>query len=320
MEFATNMKLALGPVLYYWQRDALFEFYERIAGSPVDIVYLGETVCSKRHTFRLEDWLAVAQKLAASGKQVVLSTQALIESESDLKTLRRQAENGDYLVEANDMGAVRLMSGKRFVAGPHINTYNPQTLALLAELGAQRWVMPVEMSCRMLTDMLTERPQDMETEVFAYGRLPLAFSARCFTARHYNLPKDDCQFRCMDHAGGLTLKTREGQPFLALNGIQTQSSSVYNLVAELEGMQQLGVDVVRVSPQPFHTEKILALFRERLDGSLPGADAQKQMTHLMPDEACDGYWHDRPGIEQTSIEQMGVLKQTGFDRPQSTNT
>jgi collagenase-like PrtC family protease len=93
-----DMKLALGPVLYYWQRDALFEFYEQIAAAPVDIVYLGETVCSKRHNFRLDDWLEVAKNLAASGKQVVLSTQALIESESDLKTLRRQAENGVYTV------------------------------------------------------------------------------------------------------------------------------------------------------------------------------------------------------------------------------
>jgi O2-independent ubiquinone biosynthesis protein UbiV len=298
---AVNMKLALGPVLYYWQRDALFEFYERIAAAPVDIVYLGETVCSKRHTFRLEDWLEVAKNLAATGKQAVLSTQALIESESDLKTLRRLAENGSYTVEANDMGAVRLLSGKGFVAGPHINTYNPQMLALLAELGARRWVIPVEMSRRMLSDMLAVKPPGMETEVFAYGRIPLAFSSRCFTARHYNLPKDDCQFRCLDHTGGLTLKTREGQPFLALNGIQTQSSRVYNLIAELEGMQQLGVDVVRVSPQPFHTEQILALFRHRLDGGMSGPDAVQQMARLMADETCDGYWHGRPGIEQAGI-------------------
>jgi len=308
-----NVKLALGPILYYWQRDALFEFYERIEAAPVDIVYLGETVCSKRHTFRLEDWLEVAKNLAASGKQVVLSTQALIESESDLKTLRRLTENGSFAVEANDMAAVRLLSGKEFVAGPHINTYNPQTLALLAELGAKRWVIPVEMSRQMLTDMLAGKPQGMETEVFAYGRLPLAFSARCFTARHYNLPKDDCQFRCLDHSCGLTLKTREGQPFLALNGIQTQSSKVYNLVAELEGMQQLGVNAVRVSPQPFHTEKILALFRQRLDGNLSGPEAGQQMARLMPDEPCDGYWHARPGIEQVVI-----ASQAGFDRPLST--
>jgi collagenase-like PrtC family protease len=169
------------------------------------------------------------------------------------------------------------------------------------------------MSRQMLTDMLARKPQGMETEVFAYGRLPLAFSARCFTARHYNLPKDDCQFRCLDHACGLTLKTREGQPFLALNGIQTQSSKVYNLVEELEGMQQLGVDVVRVSPQPFHTEKILALFRQRLAGSLSGPEAGQQMARLMPDEPCDGYWHARPGMEQVAIPN-----QAGFGRPLST--
>ena len=295
------MKLALGPILYYWQRDALLEFYEQIADSPVDIVYLGETVCSKRHLFRLEDWLAVAQKLAECGKEVVLSTQALIESESDLQTLRRLAENGKFMVEANDMGAVHLLSGKGFVVGPHINTYNPDTLSLLAELGAKRWVMPVEMSRPMLSDILSGKPQGMETEVFAYGRLPLAFSARCFTARHYNLPKDDCQFRCLDHAYGLTLKTRDGKPFLALNGIQTQSSSIYNLMAELEGMEQVGVDVVRVSPQPFHTGKILSLFRQRLDGNLTGSDASQQIKRLMPDQPCDGYWHAKAGIEQIGL-------------------
>ncbi len=303
------MKLALGPILYYWQRDTLLEFYERIAESAVDIVYLGETVCSKRHTFRLEDWLEVAQKLAATGKEVVLSTQALMESEADLQTLRRLTENGNFAVEANDMGAIRLLSGKKFVVGPHINTYNSQTLTLLAELGAKRWVMPVEMSRQMLSDVLTGKPQGMETEVFVYGRLPLAFSARCFTARHYNLPKDDCQFRCLDHSYGLTLKTREGQPFLALNGIQTQSSSIYNLVTELESMKQAGVDVVRVSPQPFHTEKILALYRQRLDGKLSGTEAGQQMARLMPDEPCDGYWHARAGIEQVGSD-FGKLKST----------
>jgi len=46
------MKLALGPILYYWERETTFSFYDEIAASPVDIVYLGETVCSRRHTLR----------------------------------------------------------------------------------------------------------------------------------------------------------------------------------------------------------------------------------------------------------------------------
>lgn len=297
------MKLALGPILFYWERDTTFNFYDEVAASPVDIVYLGEAVCSRRHTLRTEDWLELADKLAAAGKEVVLSTLALIESESDLKTLRRITGNGKFLVEANDMGAVHQLSAAKipFVAGPHINTYNPQTLGLLAELGAKRWVMPVEMSREALTHMQATRPTGMETEVFAYGRLPLAFSARCFTARHYNLPKDDCQFRCMDFANGLTLKTREGQPFLALNGIQTMSASIYNLIGELDAMRATGVDVVRVSPQAFHTDKIIKLYRDTLDGKLTAQAAAQQMTKLMFDQPCDGYWHGKPGIEQSYL-------------------
>ena len=51
------MKLSLGPVLYYWTREALFDFYAGVADSAADIVYLGEVVCSRRHNLRLDDWL-----------------------------------------------------------------------------------------------------------------------------------------------------------------------------------------------------------------------------------------------------------------------
>lgn len=292
------LKLALGPVLYYWSRETLLQFYGEIARTPVDIVYLGETVCSRRHTLRTDDWFELAERLAQAGKEVVLSTQALLESESDLKTLRKLAANGRFLVEANDMGAVRLLAGTPFALGPHINLYNPPTLHYLAALGARRWVAPLEMSRLALQTMQRQRPKEMETEVFAYGRMPLAFSARCFTARHHNLPKDDCQFRCLDYPDGLTLRTREGRPFLALNGIQTQSAGVCNLICELAGMRALGVNVVRISPQAHHTEKIIRLFRDCLEGELAPQTAADQMTRLMPGHACDGFWHSRPGLEQ----------------------
>ena len=292
------MKIALGPVQYYWSRLAMMQFYEAIASAPVDVVYLGEVVCSRRHELRLPDWLDIADMLAASGKEVVLSTQILLESGKDMTTLREIANNGRYRVEANDMGAVHLVQDTPFVAGPWLNVYNPPTLDVLAERGAQRWVMPLEMSRDGLEVMQAERPSSMQTEVFAYGRMPLAFSARCFTARNRNFPKDNCQYVCMEHPDGLTLKTREGQPFLVLNGISTQSALVYNLIDEVDALRALKVDVLRLSPQSQHTAEIAGLFHDVIEGRLRGADALETMRPMMPDEPCNGYWHGQPGLDR----------------------
>jgi collagenase-like PrtC family protease len=289
------MNLSLGPLLYYWSRDDILAFYDQAAIWPVERIYLGESVCSRRHLLRLPDWLALAKELAAAGKEVVLSSQTLIESESDLKMLRRIIGDGHFLVEANEWGAVRLLSQARvpFVAGSTLNIYNHETLDLLAGLGARRWLPPVEMSGAALRSLLKHAPAGIETEVFAYGKLPLAYSARCFTARHFNLPKDDCQFRCLDYPDGLPLATREGEPFLTLNGIQTQSAGVYNLIGELPSLRELRVASLRLSPQSRHMGRIVEAFQQALEGEAIPAD----LPRLMPGPAVDGYWHGRAGLE-----------------------
>ncbi len=298
-----RMKLAVGPLLYYWPRREVLAYYDSLAVSAADVVYLGEVVCSRRHELRLPDWLAIARMLAASGKEAVLATQALIESESDLKTLRRITGNGEFTVEANDMGAVHLLAGAApFVAGPHLNIYNRATLELLRELGAVRWVPPLEMSRAMLRELLREMPAAPATEVFAYGRMPLAFSARCFTARRYNLQKDNCDFRCIEHPEGLLVRTREGHPFLALNGIQTQSAAVWNLLPFLPELKELGVSVLRVSPQPQHTAEVLELFRSCIEDATSIEETTRRLAPLMPDGACDGYWRARPGMEAAGFQ------------------
>lgn len=291
------MNLSLGPLLYYWSRDDTLAFYAEAANWPLARVYLGESVCSRRHLLRLPDWLELAEKITAAGKEVVLSTQTLIESESDLKTLRRIVDDGRFRVEANEWGAVRLLSkaGIPFIAGPTLNVYNHETLDVLAGLGARRWLPPVEMSRATLAALLERAPAGIETEVFAYGRLPLAYSARCFTARHYNLPKDDCQFRCLDHPDGLQLSTREGEAFLALNGIQTQSAGVYTLIGELPALRELGVASLRLSPQSRHMARVVDAFQAALAGEPIPAD----LTRLMPGAPVDGYWHGRAGLENS---------------------
>lgn len=296
------MKIALGPIHYYWSRIATLQFYEAMCDAPVDIVYLGETVCSRRHELRMPDWLELAQMLSQAGKEVVLSTQILLESGKDIATMKTVAANERYLVEANDMGAVHCVQGRPFVAGPWLNVYNEPTLSVLTGLGAQRWVMPLEMSADALGRMQAARPDAVETEVFAYGRLPLAFSARCFTARHRNLPRENCQYVCLDHPDGLLLRTREGEPFLVLNGVSTQSARVYNLVDSIDTLKRLGVDVLRLSPQSQGTREIVEIFRETIDGRLTGAQALERMERLMPESRCDGYWHGMAGLAQGPAE------------------
>ncbi len=293
------MKIALGPLLYHWPRETTFRFYESLAETPVDVVYLGETVCSRRNEMRLADWLEIGARLRGTGKDVVLSTQVLLESGSDVAAMHKIAANGQFAVEANDMGAVRCLAGKLpFVAGPHLNLYNLPSLQWMASLGATRWVMPLEMKRDDLAALQQDRPPGVQTEVFAYGRMPLAFSARCFTARHRNAAKDDCSFCCIEHPDGLLLKTRESEDFLVLNGTQMQSARVYNLIDALGDMDTLGVDVVRLSPQANHMAEIIACFQQAVRQELAPQDARQRSQALMPGPGCDGYWHGRPGLQQ----------------------
>lgn len=293
------MKLSLGPLQYYWPRQTVFDFYEAMAATPVDTVYLGEVTCSRRHELRLSDWLDVAQLLGDAGKTVVLSTMVLLESGSDASAMQKIAANTDFGIEANDMGAVSAVAGQRpFVAGPHLNIYNSPSLAWMASLGAARWVAPLEMPRQDLALLQHDRPAGLQTEVFVHGRLPLAFSARCFTARHRNLPKDDCQFSCLDHPDGLMLKTREQAAFLVLNGIQTQSARVHSLIDAWDDLLALGVDMARISPQSQHTGAVIGLYDAVRRGALSGLEARAALLPMLPDADCNGYWHGQPGQDR----------------------
>ena len=291
------MKLSLGPILYFWEREKVLDFYASAAESPADVVYLGEAVCSKRRLLKPEDWFAIARELRAADKEVVLSTLTLVEAASEAAAVKRLCENDEFMVEANDFSAIQFLSsaGRPFVSGPSVNIYNHRSLSLLSGKGLKRWVLPAELGFNALEELQATRPEGVETEVFALGRLPLAWSARCYTARSENLPKDDCRFRCIDYPDGRLLKTREGEDFLVLNGIQTQSALTHQALSDFALLDSMGVDVLRISPQSGGTMDVVELFDSVRRGQ-PADDLEKRLAHLAPGGLCNGYLHQQPGM------------------------
>jgi collagenase-like PrtC family protease len=295
------IKLSLGPIQYFWERQRVLDFYQQAADSAADIIYLGEVICSKRRLIKRDDWLAIGNELEQSGKEVILSSLTLLEAASEMSSLKKLCRNESFMVEANDVSAVQLLSaaGKNFVTGPSFNIYNGRALNLLAAKGLKRWVLPVELGLDTLKDLQDLRPEGLETEVFALGRLPLAYSARCYTARSHNLPKDDCQFKCIDYPDGRLLETQEEQKFLVLNGIQTQSALTHQVLNQLPELTNLGVDVLRISPQHEGTFEIIKIF----DAARNGGDLEplvEELISTLPLGACNGYIVEQAGMDYES--------------------
>jgi collagenase-like PrtC family protease len=160
-----------------------------------------------------------------------------------------------------------------FVAGHALNCYNAVTLRLLLKQGMVRWCMPVELSRDWLANLLTQCEElgirnQFEVEVLSYGHLPLAYSARCFTARSEDRPKDECETCCIKYPNGRSMLSQENQQVFVLNGIQTMSGYVYNLGNELASMHGL-VDMVRLSPLGNETFAMLDAFRANENGAAP---------------------------------------------------
>ncbi|PMH41292.1 U32 family peptidase [Vibrio sp. 10N.286.49.B3] len=288
------MKYALGPLLYFWPQQDVEDFYQQAKSSSADIIYLGESVCSKRREIKPKQWLDIAKDLSSTGKQVVLSTMALLEAPSEVNVMKKYIDNGDFAIEANDVSAIQLAAESKvpFIVGPAVNTYNAHTLNLFLKQGMTRWCMPVELSREWLSQVLAQCDDlairdKFDVEVFSHGYLPLAYSARCFTARAENKAKDDCQTCCIKYPTGLQVDSQEGQSVFNLNGIQTQSGYCYNLINDQVNMKGL-VDVVRLSPLGLDTFDQLDKFKANQNGQAPA---------IITDRQCNGYWHQLAGLD-----------------------
>ena len=155
---------------------------------------------------------------------MVLSTLAMPATPRERKSVAELCRD-KRLVEVNDVTALPSRLGAPFVVGPLVNIYNERAAQFLAARGAVTLCTPVELPLASVAAIARACPK-FEIEAFAFGRLPLALSSRCYHARLHGLHKDSCQFVCAQDPDGLAVDTIDGQPFLAVNGVQTLSQGV----------------------------------------------------------------------------------------------
>jgi len=302
-----HQELTLGPILFHWPAAMRRDFYARIADeAPIDTVYLGEVICSKRAPFFEADLGEIAERLERAGKKVVFSSLSEIMLKRERKATEGLCEIEAYEVEANNAAALLHLAGRKHRVGPYMNVYNEQTMRFLAARGADHFSLPVELpgvSVAVMATAAAELGAGVEVQVF--GRASLALSARCYHARAHHRTKDNCQFVCEEDPDGMPLTTLGGKPFLVVNGIQTLSHSYVNLMAELPELAALGVSACRLVP---HTQDMVAvarIFRDAMDGAIDAAEGNARLAALdIPAAFSNGFWHAAPGHRRVASPEL----------------
>ena len=302
-----EMQITLGPVLYNWPTPEWVDFYSRIADeAPVERVILGEVICSKRTPFRTGAMAEVAERLERSGKEVVFATLALPTLKRETREIAEFAE-GERMIEVNDMAALYALRGRPHVVGPFMNVYNEATLRVLEGMSTNTVCLPPELPGPSIRTIAANR-RTAQIEVFAFGRAPLAVSARCYHARIHNLTKDGCRYVCEQDHDGLDVDTLDGQNFLAINGIATMASGVTVLGEEVRLLGEAGVSRIRLSPQTCDMVAVAKAYRNLIDGLIDGPELLAAIaSQPLPGAIVNGYVHGVGGcILKREIDATGA--------------
>lgn len=290
------MDLTVGANAFFWSAEAVRSFYAGLAKAPVARVAIGEWVCSKRLPFWQDEIPAAIDTLQNAGKEVAISSLALITLPRERRQTAELVEAG-LPVEVNDLSALRhLPESAAFWVGPVVNVYNEGTLEWLARRGATRICLPPELPLASVTRLAQAgKAAGVAIEVWGHGRAPLAISARCYHARLHDRAKDSCQFVCGEDPDGRDVDTLDGQPFLTVNGVQTLGRAVTTVAAQIDDLRHAGVSSLRLSPHVGDFAGVAAAYGRALRGE-PGLAGQ--LAALMPGTAfCDGFLAARPGVD-----------------------
>lgn len=292
------IELSLGPLLFNWPAPQVETFYARISETVcIDRVYLGEVVCGKRAPLLADALARSAERLGAAGKTVVWSSMSLPTNPRERRSGRALAALDD-MVEINDISVLADRAHDApFVAGPLLNVYNEGAARELMARGCVRLCANVELPLTSIADLARACPT-LELEVFAFGRLPLALSGRCYHARAHGRQRDTCQYVCDQDPDGRAVRTLDGQEFLAVNGVQTLSHGVQIVDLPPAVLRGAGIRALRLSPHSCDMVAVAAAFRRFADGDTDAAALRASVRETRPPGALiSGYLHGGAGLQ-----------------------
>lgn len=295
------MELTLGPLAYHWSAERRRDFYARIADeAPVSTVYLGEVICSKRAPFFERELPAVMERLTRAGKRVVVSSLAEVMLKRERQATADLAESDDFEVEINNAAGLAARGTRPHRIGPFLNAYNEATIEWLGSQGATHVCLPTELPAPAIAVAAwAAASRGMGAEVQVFGRAPLAVSARCYHARAHGQTKDNCQFVCEEDPDGMPLSTRDGQAILRVNGIQTQSESYIELLAELPDLAAAGVTHARLLPQDVDMVAVAKVFDAVGSREFSVEEGRRRLASLAGTTGfSNGFFHGQAGFRR----------------------
>ena len=231
------------------------------------------------------------------------------------------AEQDEFAVEAGDASALQLLRRPRAVRARAAHQHlQPRGAGRARARWARRaGCAPVELSLDARGARSTRRTtgahaagRPIATEVFAFGRLPLAFSARCFTARHHRLQQGRVRASaaCDDADGLLLSDAARASPSWCSTARRRNRPRVQCLIGERRGAAR-GGRVARCGCRRARSGFAQVLRRLRR-GDEPARRRARPRCRRWPASACPAAWSTatrtrRPGMRMEPRMNAAIM-------------
>ncbi len=285
------MRLSVGPAPSNWGVEKLRNFYWELAESPVDLVYVGETICPDRSCFSPALLKTICDELTRAGKKAYASSLMLVKDQKQYRAFDDLVQQVKR-VEINSPAFLALARRYPATGGMFLNIYNSTAARILARNMIERIVLPCELGLESTITIAKRSP--VATEVVVHGHVPIAISCTCPTTRCLGLDDGNCGKLCCRYPEGMTLKAGD-RPMFRVDGPQTLSAATYCLVEYLPELRKAGVDTVRILPQHNNTARIVRIYRDVLDHGRESRDALEELKAFSTTGLCNGWFLGKAG-------------------------